>query len=121
MTDINLLYSVTWGDMSEEARKYQLPLWIGDQEKDAAQLAATSPIVQAARLKAPLILAYGGADNRVPIVHGTKFYSAVKSHNPNVEWIEYVNEGHGWRNTQTNIDFWTKVEAFLGKQIGKAE
>lgn len=121
VTDINLLYSVTWGDMSEEARKYQLPLWIGDQEKDAAQLAATSPIVQAARLKAPLMLAYGGADNRVPIVHGTKFYSAVKAHNPNVEWIEYVNEGHGWRNTRTNIDFWTKVEAFLGKQIGKAE
>lgn len=121
VTDINLLYSVTWGDMSEEARKYQLPLWIGDREKDAAQLAATSPIEQAARLKAPLILAYGGADNRVPIVHGTKFYSAVKAHNPNVEWIEYVNEGHGWRNTQTNIDFWTKVEAFLGKHIGKAE
>jgi len=121
VTDINLLYSVTWGDMSEEARKYQLPLWIGDRDKDAAQLATTSPIEQAARLKAPLILAYGGADNRVPIVHGTKFYSAVKAHNPNVEWIEYVNEGHGWRNTKTNIDFWTRVEAFLGKHIGKAE
>jgi len=121
VTDINLLYSVTWGDMSEEARKYQLPLWIGDREKDAAQLSATSPIVQAARIKQPLILAYGGADNRVPIVHGTKFYAAVKAHNPNVEWIEYVNEGHGWRSMQSNIDFWTKVEAFLDNNIGKAQ
>lgn len=120
VTDINLLYSVTWGDMSEEARKYQLPLWIGDRVSDAAQLAATSPIVQAARIKQPLILAYGGADNRVPIVHGTRFYSAVKAHNPNVEWIEYVNEGHGWRSTQANIDFWSKVEAFLDKHIGQA-
>jgi len=120
VTDISLLYSVTWGDMSEEARKYQLPLWIGDRVSDAAQLAATSPIVQAARIKRPLILAYGGADNRVPIVHGTRFYSAVKAHNPDVEWIEYVNEGHGWRSTQANIDFWTKVEAFLNKHIGQA-
>lgn len=121
VTDINLLYSVTWGDMSEEARKFQLPLWIGDREKDAAQLLATSPITQAARIKRPLIVAYGGADNRVPIVHGTKFYSAVRSHNPDVEWIEYVDEGHGWRSVKTNIDFWTRVEAFLSKHIGKPE
>jgi dipeptidyl aminopeptidase/acylaminoacyl peptidase len=121
VTDINLLYSVTWGDMSEEARKYQLPLWIGDQVQDAAQLAATSPIVQAARIKRPLILAYGGSDSRVPVVHGTKFYSAVKAHNPDVEWIEYVNEGHGWRSMQANVDFWSKVEVFLNKHIGKAQ
>lgn len=118
VTDINLLYSVTWGDMSEEARKYQLPLWIGDREKDAAQLKATSPIELASRIKRPLILAYGGADNRVPIVHGTKFYSAVKSHNPDVEWIEYVDEGHGWRSVKTNVDFWARVETFLKKHIG---
>nr|WP_161024507.1 alpha/beta fold hydrolase [Pseudoduganella guangdongensis]MYN01492.1 alpha/beta fold hydrolase [Pseudoduganella guangdongensis] len=121
VTDINLLYSVTWGDMSEEARKYQLPLWIGDREKDAAQLKATSPIEQAARIKRPLIVAYGGADDRVPIVHGTKFYSAVKSHNPDVEWIEYVDEGHGWRSVKTNVDFWGRVETFLNKHIGKPE
>jgi len=120
VTDINLLYSVNWGDMSEEARKYQLPLWIGDREKDAAQLAATSPILQAERIKRPLIVAYGGVDNRVPIVHGTKFYSAVQKHNPAVEWLEYVNEGHGWRSVQTNIDFWSRVESFLDKHIGKA-
>lgn len=121
VTDINLLYSVTWGDLSEEARKYQLPNWIGDREKDAAQLKATSPIELAARIKRPLIVAYGGSDNRVPIVHGTKFYSAVKSHNPDVEWIEYVDEGHGWRSVKTNVDFWGRVETFLNKHIGSAQ
>ncbi|MES2297642.1 MAG: alpha/beta fold hydrolase [Pseudomonadota bacterium] len=119
VTDISLLYSVNWSDMSDAAAKFQLPLWIGDRVKDAAQLEATSPIKQAARLKQPVILAYGGSDNRVPIVHGTKFRDAVKTTNPDVEWIEYVNEGHGWTQTDNNVDFWTRVEKFLDRNIGK--
>jgi hypothetical protein len=30
-------------------------------------------------------MAYGGADRRVPIYHGRKFYDAVKATNPNLE------------------------------------
>ncbi|MCG2585894.1 prolyl oligopeptidase family serine peptidase [Massilia sp. TS11] len=119
VTDIQLMYSVNWGDMGPEARAYQLPLWIGDREKDAAQLQATSPIVQAARIKAPLLLAYGGADARVPIIHGLAFRDAIRAHNPQVEWIEYPNEGHGWKLKETNIDFWSRVADFLDKHIGR--
>jgi acetyl esterase/lipase len=32
----------------------------------------------------------------VPLVHGTRFYQAVKQNNPEVEWVEYPDEGHGW-------------------------
>ncbi|HTD06921.1 S9 family peptidase [Undibacterium sp.] len=119
VSDINLLYDVTWSDASDESFKYGMPTLIGDQKKDAEQLKATSPIEQASRLKKPLILAYGGADVRVPLVHGTKFYDAVKAHNPNVEWIVYADEGHGWRVLKNNVDFWTKVEKFLDQNIGK--
>lgn len=119
VSDINLLYDVTWSDMSDQWSKYGMPTLIGDQQKDAAQLKATSPIEQASRLTKPLILAYGAADVRVPLVHGTKFYNAVKAHNPNVEWIVYADEGHGWRVLKNNIDFWTKVEKFLDQNIGK--
>jgi hypothetical protein len=38
--------------------------------------------LQAARIKQPLLLAYGGADQRVPLYHGTKFYKAVKEPTP---------------------------------------
>ncbi|GGC83200.1 peptidase [Undibacterium terreum] len=119
VSDINLLYDVTWSDTSDDYAKYGMPTLIGDQVKDAAQLKATSPIEQASRLKKPLILAYGGSDVRVPVVHGTKFYNAVKAHNPNVEWIVYGEEGHGWRLKKNNIDFWTRVEKFLDQNIGK--
>nr|WP_315485940.1 alpha/beta fold hydrolase [uncultured Undibacterium sp.] len=119
VSDINLLYDVSWSDNSEQWQKYGMPFLIGDQEKDAAQLKATSPLEQAARLKSPLILAYGAADVRVPLVHGTKFYDAIKDHNKDVEWIVYKDEAHGWRRLDNNIDFWGKVEKFLDKHIGK--
>lgn len=119
VTDIDLLYSVTWSDSSEQSRRYGMPVLIGDREKDAAQLKATSPLQNAARITQPLLLAYGGSDYRVPIVHGTKFRDAVKKTNKNVEWVEYPEEGHGWGLVKNRVDFWTRVEKFLDRNIGK--
>ncbi|MFC4932475.1 S9 family peptidase [Massilia sp. GCM10023247] len=121
VSDINLMYGSAHhpSDMSDEWKRYGMPEMIGDRVKDAAQLKATSPIEQAARITRPLLLAYGGVDRRVPIDHGTKLYAAVKRTNPNVEWIEYPAEGHGFYLPKNNIDFWSRVEKFLDKHIGK--
>jgi dipeptidyl aminopeptidase/acylaminoacyl peptidase len=122
VTDINLMYNSGWtykSDMSDEWKQYGMPDMIGDQVKDAAQLKATSPIEQAARIAQPLLLAYGGSDRRVPLVHGKKFYDAVTRTNRNVEWVEYPEEGHGWYLPKNRYDFYGRVEAFLDKNIGK--
>ncbi len=122
VTDIKLLYTGTWiasSDMPDSYKKYGFPTLVGDPVKDADQLAATSPLLQAARIKQPLLLAYGGADKRVPIHHGHKFYDAVKQTNKDVEWVEYDGEGHGWLLPATRVDFWTRVEKFLDRNIGK--
>jgi len=121
VTDINLLYTDTWlsdSDASDEWKKYGMPRMIGDQVADAAQLKATSPIEQAARITQPLLLAYGGSDRRVPMAQGRLFYDKVKRTNPHVEWIDYNTEGHGWYLPANRIDFWSKVEKFLDKNIG---
>ncbi|MYM41955.1 alpha/beta hydrolase family protein [Duganella qianjiadongensis] len=122
VTDINLMRTGHWAyvsDMSESWKEYGIPQLVGDPEKDAEQLKATSPILQAARIKQPLLLAHGGSDLRVPLVHGTRFYQAVKQTNPDVEWVEYPDEGHGWSLPATRYDFWARVEKFLDKHIGK--
>ena len=122
VTDINLLYDGHWtsdSDLDSGYKKYGMPVLVGDQVKDAAQLKATSPIEQAARITQPLLLAYGGVDRRVPIYHGTKFRDAVSRTNKQVEWVSYQDEGHGWSMPQTRIDFWGRVEKFLDKHIGK--
>jgi dipeptidyl aminopeptidase/acylaminoacyl peptidase len=118
VTDIDLMYSITWSDASEIFRTYGMPALVADREKDAAQIKATSPIEQAFKIKQPLLLAYGGVDARVPIKHGTEFRDAVSKSNRDVEWIVYPDEGHGWSELKNNIDFWTRVEKFLARNIG---
>ncbi|VXC45350.1 S9 family peptidase [Massilia sp. 9I] len=121
VTDINLLYDGHWSfnnDLDEDYKLYGMPVLIGDQVKDAAQLKATSPIEQAAKITQPLLLAYGAVDRRVPLYHGNKFRDAVAAHNKQVEWVVYQDEGHGWTQPQTRFDFWTRVERFLAKHIG---
>jgi dipeptidyl aminopeptidase/acylaminoacyl peptidase len=121
VTDIELMYTGTWfskSDASEGYLRFGMPIMVGDRVKDAAQLKATSPIQQAARIHQPLLLAYGSEDKRVPIFHGKKFYSAVKRTNEHVEWVSYSGEGHGWSLPENRIDFWGRVEKFLDRNIG---
>ena len=124
VTDLGLLHSGHWSfesDLNENYKQYGFPVLIGDPVADAARFKATSPLHQAARLKQPLMLAYGTADKRVPLYHGTKFRDAVKVNNAQVEWIEYAEEGHGWTLPHNRIDFWTRVEKFLDRNIGSAK
>ncbi|MCC2956938.1 prolyl oligopeptidase family serine peptidase [Massilia sp. IC2-477] len=121
VTDINLLYNGGWNfsnDTSDEYKAYGMPEMIGDPVKDAAQFKATSPLAQAARITQPVLLAYGGADRRVPVNHGTAFRDALQKTNKNVEWVEYPEEGHGWSLEKNNFDFWGRVERFLDRHIG---
>lgn len=117
VTDIGLMYDITWSDASDILKRYGMPALIGDPVKDAAQLEATSPLKQAHRLKQPLLLAFGGGDRRVPIDHGTKFRDAVKKTNERVEWIVYNEEGHGWFKPENRYDFYSRMEKFLATHL----
>nr|WP_229260084.1 prolyl oligopeptidase family serine peptidase [Duganella aquatilis] len=122
VTDIDLLFSTTYSDASQEDLKYGMRTLIGDPDNaaDAARFRQYSPLQRAAELKQPLLMAHGLEDKRVPLVHATRFYDAVKRSNPHVELITYPNEGHGWRHDATNIAFWQRVEAFLEQNLKQA-
>ncbi|QBE64260.1 S9 family peptidase [Pseudoduganella lutea] len=120
VADLRLMYG-SWlhgSDFPKQYMRYGMPQLIGDLEKDAAQLTATSPVEQAARLRQPLLLAHGSADRRVPRAHGVRFRDAVGATNKQVEWVEYEDEGHGWTLPKNRFDFWTRVEKFLDRHIG---
>ncbi len=117
VSDINLMYSGAWSHYSEEGTNYAMPRLIGDPVADAKQLIETSPLEQAARVRRPLLMAYGAADRNVPIKHGTEFHYAVTRTNQDVEWVAYSEEGHGWRMLATQVDFWTRVEKFLDRHL----
>jgi dienelactone hydrolase len=117
VTDIDLMYDITWSDLPDAWKKYGMPNMIGDQVKDAAQLEQASPLKQAHRLKQPLMLAFGAADLRVPIDHGSKFRDTVRKTNSQVEWVVYDSEGHGFFKPENRFDFYGRMEKFLATHL----
>jgi len=120
VTDIGLHFKAPQSDASRETLNYSLRTLIGDPEKDAELFRRHSPLVRAAELKQPLLIAHGFEDRRVTLEHATRFHDAVKQNNPNVEFIVYPNEAHGWRHEDNRIAFWQRVEAFLDKHLRQA-
>lgn len=106
-----------WSDMSDEARRYSMPEMLGDPQADAAMLAEVSPLSQAARLKVPVLLAYGAQDRRVPLVHGQRMRDALTEAGNPPEWVVYGDEGHGWLLTSNRVDWASRLEAFLAKHL----
>lgn len=118
VTDPRLMYRWTARtDQDDEVRRFDLPRLIGDPVQQAAQLEATSPLVQAARIKAPVLLAAGGQDRRVPLEHGTRMRDALEAAGNKPEWIVYTDEGHGWQTLKTRVDFAQRLEAFLARHL----
>ncbi|MBV8124183.1 MAG: prolyl oligopeptidase family serine peptidase [Burkholderiaceae bacterium] len=68
-------------------------------------------------IKAPLLMAYGDGDKRVPIAHGERMKDALTKAGHPPEWIAYEGEGHGWRTVEHQVDFAKRVEAFLAKNL----
>jgi dipeptidyl aminopeptidase/acylaminoacyl peptidase len=122
VSDIGLMHTIgrRWTDVSEVWRQHGLPALVADPEKDAAQIAATSPARLAAQLKQPLLLAHGEADLRVPFEHGVRMRNALReAGHRQLEWIAYPDEGHGWSKPENRYDFWTRVEQFLATHLAK--
>ena len=117
VADMLLLFDASWSDNSDAFKRFGMPQLIGDRQKDAAQLEATSPVRLAARIKNPVLMGYGRADKRVPIEYGRRILDAVKPHNPGAEFVEYDKEGHGWALPATEVDWWSRVEVLLALQL----
>lgn len=114
VTDLALRFENSWAsDLTEETRRYTLPVLMGDPVADSAMFTANSPASQAARIKAPVLLAFGALDRRVPIEHGHRLRAAMRAAGQEPEWVVYDDEGHGWVRPDNEIDFAKRVERFL--------
>jgi dipeptidyl aminopeptidase/acylaminoacyl peptidase len=118
VTDIGLLGSISWSDLSEEWKQHGMKRLVADPAADAAQMRRTSPLLRAGEIRMPLLVAYGAEDARVPLKHGTDFKAALRADQA-LEWVVYPDEGHGWFNQKTNEDFWGRVDRFLARHLAR--
>ena len=119
VTDLPLFLTMTWADYAgTDFQQYDAKELVGDVDRDAARLKATSPVNLAARIEAPVLMAYGSDDRRVPIEHGTRMRAALLDARKPVEWLVAEGEGHGFRDPKNQAMFYGAMEKFLERNIG---
>ena len=121
VSDLELMFDVGWSDFMRGERNGNstrtFTRWIGDPVKDRDKMRAVSPLYHADRIQAPLLLAYGAADQRVPLIHGNRMRSALDKYDKKYDWVVYNDEAHGFNKDENKFDFYNRVDAFLAKNL----
>lgn len=89
----------------------------GDPKADAKQFEETSPARNAGRIKAPVLLAMGVDDERVPLIHGKVMRDALEKAGKKFEYIQYDLEGHGFVRQKNIVDFYSRLEKFFAENL----
>ncbi len=80
---------------------------------DDAALRAASPVYNAAKLRARVLLVHGEEDIRAPIAHAEKMRKALTDAGRPPEWLVEPREGHGFYAEGARERMWTRTVAFL--------
>ena len=81
------------------------------------RLTATSPALNADRIKTPLFVVQGARDPRVNKAESDQMVEALRSRGIDVPYMVKDNEGHGFRNEENQFEFYDAMEAFLAKYL----
>ena len=91
---------------------------VGHPQKDSLLLRDASPVFHVDNIKAPLFIAQGLNDPRVPKPESDQMVEALKKKGIDVPYMVKDNEGHGFRNEENRFDFYGAMEQFFFKHLG---
>jgi len=91
---------------------------LGKLPEDEAFLRERSPLFQADRIRAPLLIGHGANDPRVKLAESEQIVQALCSKGIPVTLIVYPDEGHGLVRPENRLDFYGRVEEFLAVHLG---
>jgi dipeptidyl aminopeptidase/acylaminoacyl peptidase len=98
--------------------RYEWVSRIGDADANATLNREISPLFHVGRIRAPLLMAAGANDVRVPKAESDQIFAAMKRAGLGVEYVYYPDEGHGLVRPVNRLDFYTRADAFLAKHLG---
>ena len=116
VSDINHLFT-DWNDVNKIGRE----LWklrIGDRERDRAKFDSVSPLLRAGDLRAPLLIAHGEQDERVPIGHAKRLMKALDAHGKAYQWLPLPYADHSLSDLPSRALFTTEWLRFIDRHIG---
>jgi len=84
---------------------------------DRARMTATSPALNAHKIRTPLLVAQGARDPRVNKAESDQIVQALRDRGVEVQYIVKDNEGHGFANEENRFEFYAAMEAFLARHL----
>jgi dipeptidyl aminopeptidase/acylaminoacyl peptidase len=84
---------------------------------DKARMTATSPALNADKIRTPLLVAQGARDPRVNKAESDQIVAALRGRGVDVDYIVKDNEGHGFANEENRFEFYAAMERFLARHL----
>jgi dipeptidyl aminopeptidase/acylaminoacyl peptidase len=112
--DLNLMFQS--GDISEAQRGLSyLREVLGE---DRALLDSRSPVANAERIEAKVMLIHGRQDARTPIEHAERMRDALRNAGNEPQWLPETRERHGIMSGENRERVYSAILSFLGENIG---
>jgi len=119
VTDLVQLQTETTSDSNNS--RYNMTVFydrtIGSLKTERAMLEKYSPVNNADKIKAPVLLVMGELDVRVPLKHGTAMRAAMDRAGVRNELVVLKGEAHGFNKQQNIVDFFTRAEKFFAENL----
>ena len=90
----------------------------GSLEADGEFLREISPIRHVDRITAPMLVAQGLNDPRVPPIESEQIVEQLRKRGIPTEYVTFQDEGHGFTRLQNRIAAYTAVADFLDAHLG---
>lgn len=86
---------------------------------DPEFLDSVSPLLRADKINAPMMLAHGLNDPRVPVGEAMQLAEALQRRGYDPEQVYFHDEGHGFAKLENRLLFQKRLSRFLKKNIGQ--
>ena len=102
----------TWAQADRAGVQMQMRIMGHPSERRDDYLAA-SPVLRLDAVRAPILIAHGHTDRRVPFGQSTELVAELSRLGKTYEYVTYPTEGHGFLRVGPQLDFYRRLEGFL--------
>ncbi len=102
----------TWAQGDRAGVQMQMRI-MGHPAENRDEYLAASPVHRLDAVKAPILVAHGHTDRRVPFEQSTELVAELSRLGKTYEYVTYPTEGHGFLRVGPQLDFYRRLEGFL--------
>jgi len=102
----------TWAQGDRAGVQMQMRI-MGHPGENREEYDAASPVHRLDAVRAPILIAHGHTDRRVPFEQSTELVAELSRLGKTYEYVTYPTEGHGFLRVGPQLDFYRRLEGFL--------